>query len=190
MSDVTLLPRYPIPGYPDMDPREAAERLHQRKNRPEQPDIDFVPRESLTAEQREYPRAMYREWAEDDRERARVKGSRQLQLNIRDPFDLEQIDAYVGAYDSTNALNADHKVKLRLAGWGESHAEAKQIAFMRHRHVASDAAVSNTTDSRMTARARAERDAAEDAAPDHIAEIPHTPIPAHRKRGRAAKVKA
>ena len=34
---VALLPRYPIPGYEDVSPEEAAELLHQAKNKPEQP---------------------------------------------------------------------------------------------------------------------------------------------------------
>lgn len=188
-----LLPRYPIPGYEGMDPEQAAELLHQRKNRPEGPDLDMLlmtgavkPYEKLTVAEKAFPCALYRAWTDADKEKARIRASRQLQLNLKDPLDLETIDAFIGAYDSVLAQSEPEKMIKMGQGWCETPDAAKQAAFLDHRELATDAAVSFNDDRRhLSARAVVERNAAEDAAPDHIAEIPRTPIPAHQKRKRA-----
>ena len=187
-----LLPRYSIPGYEGMDPEAAAELLHQRKNRPETPDLDMllhqgavVPYEKLTEEQKAFPCALYRAWTDDGREKARLRAARQLQLNMKDPLDLDVIDAYIGAYDSIVAHHAQDKLIKKGQGWCDSHADAKALAFAEHRSLATDAAISHEDDKKvLSPKAMQERERIDDAADDHIAEIPRTPV---RKRGRPVK---
>ena len=188
-----LLPRYSIPGYEGMDPEAAAELLHRRKNRPETPDIDMllstgavVPYEKLTAAQKAFPCALYRAWTDDARAKARLRAARQLQLNVKDALDLDTIDAYIGAYDSALAHDEPQRLLMQGQGWCETPDAAKQAAFLAHRELATDAAVSYTDDRRILSdKAMAERERIDDAAADHIAEIPRAPI---ARRGRKAKV--
>lgn len=192
MPDTIQMPRYPIPGYEDFTPEEAAELLHYEKNRPEGPPSAVLrkhtrPYAELSPEEKMFPHAMYREWSEYDRNMARHRAAARLNINLRqnDPIELETVDAFIGAYDSVNARNqADMDQKL-AQGWCKSPEEAKRAAFLSHRELATDAAVSYTDDRGILSdKAMAERERIDDAAPDHIAEIPHTPIPAHqRKRG-------
>lgn len=190
-----LLPRYSIPGYEGMDPEEAAELLHNRKNRPETPDLDMLlhtgavkPYEKLTPEEKAFPCALYRAWTDDNREKARLKAARQLQLNVKDSLDLDTIDAYIGAYDSALAHDEPQRLLMQGQGWCETPDAAKAAAFAEHRALATDAAISHEDDRRiLSPRAMAERERIDDAADDHIAEIPRTPI---SKRGRPARVTA
>lgn len=188
-----LLPRYSIPGYEGMDPEDAAAMLHQRKNRPETPDLDMllhtgavVPYEKLTPDQKAFPYALYRAWTDDGREKARLRAARQLQLNVKDPLDLDTIDAYIGKYDSAVAQNEQDRLLKKGQGWCDSQEAAKAAAFAEHRSLATDAAISHEDDRKiLSPRAMAERERIDDAADDHIAEIPRIPI---RKRGRPVRV--
>ncbi len=188
-----LLPRYSIPGYEGMDPEAAAELLHQRKNRPETPDLDMllhqgavVPYEKLTADQKAFPCALYRAWTDEGREMARLRAARQLQLNVKDPLDLDAIDRHIGAYDSIVARDAQDKLIKKGQGWCDSQADAKAAAFADHRALATDAAISHEDDKKiLSPKAMAERERIDDAADDHIAEIPHTPV---KRRGRPVRV--
>lgn len=178
-----LLPRYPIPGYEGMDPEAAAALLHQRKNRPDGPDLDMLmqtgvvrPYETLTAEEKAFPCALYRAWEDGAREKARIRAARQLQLSLKDPLDLETIDAYIGAYDSVLAHDEAQRRLYLGQGWSETPGEAKQAAFNAHRQLATDAAVSYTDDHKiLSPRALAERERIDDAQNDHTPDIPRTP---------------
>ncbi len=188
-----LLPRYTIPGYEGIDPETAAEMLHQRKNRPDQPDPDMllrtgavVPYEALTAEQKAFPCALYRPWTDSDREKARLRASRRLQLKVTDPLDLDVIDAYIGAYDSSVAHNEQDRLIKMGQGWCATPDDAKAQAFAERRLVATDAAVSYTDDVKiLSPKALAERERIDDAQPDHTPDVPRTPV---RARGRAVKI--
>jgi len=191
---VTLLPRYPIPGYEEYTPEEAAELLHQEKNRPEGPPSAVLrklrPYHELTADERMYPKAMYREWNEHERLIARHRAAGRLQMSLQNPLEADQIDQYIGVYDSTNAISRQHHADLKAQGWYDSPQEAKDAAFLSHRELATAAAMSNHDDRRLSASARVHREAVEDAADDHVAEIPRTPIPTHQKTERSKKEQA
>lgn len=196
---VALLPRYPIliPGYEHLTPEEAADRLHQENNHTEWPPRQVVKaaqeeraraEAALTPEQRErlklFPCALYRPWTDRARDTARARAAARMQITwpIQSPLDLEAIDRIIGDYDSTLAQDqADKDLKIGQ-GWVETPDEAKKREFAQHRELATAAAVSNTDDQRMSAAAIAHRNAVEDAADDHITEVPRTPIPAHQRK--------
>jgi hypothetical protein len=180
---------YALPGYEGMDPDQAAELLHRKKNTVVAPDTDYLiltgaikPAALLTPDERAYPCAMYRDWSDDGRAKARARAAGRLQMNLANLLDLEAIDAHIGAFDSCLALNETGKAILEGQGWRDSQDKAKALAFTQHRTLATDAALSMHDDRRLSPPARAQRDAVEDAAPDHVAEIPRTPIPAHAKK--------
>lgn len=188
---VALLPRYEIPGYEGIDPEEAAEMLHQEKNRPEGPPSAVLRKvvraySSLTAAEKAFPAAMYREWSEDRRQMARLRAAARLNMNVANPIELEQIDAYIGHYESINAKTQADQDAFLLAGWSKTPDEAKAAAFLTHRVLATAAAVSYTDDKKiLSPKALAEREVRDDAQPDHAPDIPEAPI---RRRGRKPKV--
>lgn len=186
---VTLLPRYPIPGYEEFTPEEAAEMLHQEKNRPDPIPSAVLrkvvrPWETLTAEEKAFPAAMYREWTDERREMARHRAAARLNMNLKNPLELEQVDQFIGAYESALAKSAEEQMSFRMQGWGDTPAEAQQLGFIAHRVLATSAAMSQHDDRHLTEKARDERNAVEDAAADHVAEIPRTPIPPQNKTKR------
>lgn len=189
---VTLLPRFPIPGYEEYSPEEAAELLHQEKNRPEGPPSAVLrklrPFHELTPDEQMYPKAMYREWKESERQLALHRAAGRMQMSLSNPLELEALEQFIGKYDSTNAISRKHQDDLKAQGWCDSPNDAKQAAFLAHRELATDAAVSYTDDRKiLSQKALAEREVRDDAADDHIADIPADPIPSHRKRGRPRK---
>lgn len=190
---VTLLPRYSIPGYEDFTPEEAAELLHQEKNQPEGPPAAVLrkvtrPYGDLTPEEKAFPTAMYREWNPADKQLARLRAAQRMNMKVDNPLDLEEIDRYIGAYDSRLAKTQSDKDILIGQGWSDTPDQAKHAAFLAHRELATDAAVSFTDDSKiLSSRAMAERERIDDAQDDHTPDIPRTPI---KPKGRRAKVKA
>ena len=189
---VTLLPRYPLPGYEDMDPEEAAAALHQEKNRPEGPPSAVLrkvvrPWHTLSEQEKMFPFALYREWDPKARELARYRAAGKLNVNLanHNPLELEIVDQHVGEWESINAISQEHMDGLLSRGWKKSIQEARDAAFLSHRQLATDAAVSNTDDRKiLSEKALAQRDAVEDAADEHITEIPRTPI---RRRGASVE---
>lgn len=75
---------------------------------------------------------------------------------------------------------------MRSRGWGSGQAEAFQMLQDREQALAVGAAERNFSDRNMSAKAKAEADAYEHSTPEHVAEIPRTPV----KRGRPKKVEA
>lgn len=182
----TLLPRYPVLGYEGIDPERAAEMLHQKKNAPTPPvDMDVLimtgavkPYEKLTVEDKAFPTAMYRVWTDENKMRAMTRAARQMNKNLKDPVDWDELEAYVGPMDSALAKSEADALVLGGQGWAHSMAEARQIHFQAHRDLATDAAVSFNDDKRvLSEKGMAAREVIDDAAPDHITEIPHTPLP-------------
>lgn len=68
------------------------------------------------------------------------------------------------------------------ASWQETPAKALAMRETLDRAVAQAAAESNYDDRRMGTLAKAERDAADAASPEHLVELPRTPIPTHQKK--------
>lgn len=194
MAGTQLLNRYPIPGYEEYSPEEAAELLHQEKNRPDGPPAAVLrkhtkPFAELTPEERMFPHAVYREWKPNDLQMARLRAGARMNMSVTNPLELEQIDQYIGAYDSQNVWNQDQMTAALNDGWAKTPQDAKARAFVSHRELATDAAMSFTDDSKiLSPRAMAERERIDDAQNDHTPDIPQTPIPAHqRKAGRPRK---
>ena len=184
-----LLPRYPIPGYEEFSPEEAAELLHQEKNQPEGPPSVVVrkvtrPYSDLTAEEKAFPTAMYREWDVRTRQLARLRAAQRLNMKVDNPLELEEIDRYIGAYDSTLAKTQSDKDVLVGQGWHDTQDQAKAAAFLAHRALATDAAVSLYDDRRLGPKAAAEREVFDEAQHDHTPEVAQTPKPPRRRKVR------
>lgn len=191
---VTLLPRIPIEGYEDLSPEQAAELLHQEKNRPEGIPSAVLrkvtrPWHTLSEQEKMFPFALYREWEPKARDMARHRAAARMNINLaaNNPIELELVDQTVGEWNSTNAISQEHMDQLLAAGWQKSIADARAAAFLSHRQLATDAAVSNTDDRKiLSEKALAHRDAVEDAADEHITEIPRTPV---RPKGTRMEVR-
>jgi hypothetical protein len=193
---VAMLPKYKPEGALDYETaEEAAERLHLKKNKPANPveDMDFPAYRFFP-----YPTAIYRKWNEDDREQElyRIAGRYNLDLEKRrDRFQVEQL---VGEFETRNVGVIDfirtgqgvkqsieivselreknereHKALLDQ-GWADSPAGVKDATRRMQMKVATLAAEREYTDRNLGEKAMTELRAVDDAADDHVVDVPET----------------
>lgn len=201
---VVLLPRYPLPGQREHeDPEAAAMRMHVKKNKAINPAEDL---EFPAYRFRPYPTAMYRKWDEEKRELEilRVAGRNALDLEKR--RDQLIAEGLVGQYETINVGVTDyiehddrdeviseirerndkqHQAMLEQ-GWADSPDQVA-AAYMAHRRrtLSEPTAERLYEDRRLSDAAKAEASAIEDAAADHVIDIPE-----ERRRQRDTKSKA
>lgn len=190
---VAELPKFKIDPNSPLSAEEQSLRLHFKKNQPEKPDIDFPPYRFMP-----YPAAMYREWTEANRklELRRIAG--RLSLNLSNPIDFERADVELAEYESRQVgvrdvdddghvdqqlrdkNDADHRVLLGQ-GWADTPSGVKDAKDKQNKALALAAAHRNYEDRNMGELAKAEAEAIDDAADDHVPEIPQAAKNGRRK---------
>lgn len=150
---VFTLPKYPING---RDAEEEARRLHFRKNRPEVPDVEFPPHVH-----RPFPTCMYR-----------LNNDGETEAQIVGVHDFDDEGHIVEALRSRNEAERLHRLSL---GWAHSPADIRTARREFEKRIAIQAAESNYDDRKLTGKAREERNAIEDAASDHLVDVPTAP---------------
>lgn len=93
--------------------------------------------------------------------------------------------------DSVTVKDEREQADMERQGYVGGGPQAAADAYDSHQQaMALAAAHRNYEDRNMSAAAKAESNAVEEASARHVGEIPRTPIPAHRKRGRKPKAVA
>lgn len=186
---VVLLPKYQI--VPGEDPEVTAARLHARKNKPvnQAEDIDYP-----SYRFRPFPRAMYREWTEDRRERelSRIAGKHALDLEKRN--DRWQAESLLGEYETALVGVADYiehgdrdevvselrernereQSIRKTEGWADHPNEVKAATRRMQMTLATAAAERAHEDRNLGERATSELEAVDDAADDHVVDVSAT----------------
>lgn len=192
MSDVVMLSKYQIVA--GEDPEVTALRLHMKKNRPvdqaEEMGMEF-PAYRFTP----YPTAMYRDWEGDERENEIHRLSAKHMLDLEKRRDRLAVEAMVGPYKTINVGIVDfvrypdhddvisevrernereHAARLE-EGWADRPADvrAAKRAF-EIRTAAAPAAQTIYEDRHLSPAAKAEFDAINEAASDHVVNVADT----------------
>lgn len=186
MSDVQLLPRYPVPGYEHMTPEAAAEKLHAKKNRAvnSSEDVEFPPYIF-----RPFPTCLYRDWDPVARRLELRKLAGANAVNMSDERQMEMLEdmmpqhqtRVVGANDVDERGNVNQQLReanqadmlvLLGQGWARSPEEIRSVVDAQNKEIALHAAVRAYDDRHVAGKAREELDRIEDAADDHVVEVP------------------
>lgn len=192
MSDVVMLSKYQIVA--GEDPEVTALRLHMKKNRPvnqademgmEFPAYRFTP----------YPTAMYHDWEGDERDNEIYKLAAKHNFDLEKRRDRMAVEAMVGPYKTINVgvidfvrfedhddvisevrerNDREHAARLEQ-GWADrpSDVRAARRAF-EMRTSALPAAQTIYEDRHLSATAKAEFDAVNEAASDHVVNVSDT----------------
>jgi len=199
MSDVMQLPKYAIPGMEHLDPEVAALRLHNRKNRAVNPadEMEFPPYRF-----RPFPVAVYRDWDETARRRELYKRASAAGISLSDERQIQLIEdtmeewetLLIGVHDFDERddvmpqLREENERKLAWHlshGWVAKPDDIRSAKDRLNKMVARAAAERAYDDRHLGPQAAAELEAIEDAADDHVVEVPEAP---RRGPGRPRKV--
>lgn len=195
---VVSLPKYPIPGLEHLDPEEAALRLHNKKNQAVRPDEDMV---FPPYKFRPFPVALYRDWDPANRRRevvriankagVRLDDERQMQLIEDEIVEWETMQVGVHDYDENDDIVSalrernERELAARLdAEWCSHPSELRAKKDQLNKRVALNAALRAGDDRHLGEQAQRELDAIEEAADDHVVEVPEV----RRGPGRPRKV--
>lgn len=159
---VVQLPKLDING---RSAEEEATRLHFKKNRPDVPDVEFPPYRF-----RPYPMAMYREHPE----------TREVESKLVGVVDYDEHDV---VHTPLREHNDREHTRWLESGWVNKPEDIQSAVDRLNKAVALAAAHRNYDDRNLGPQARAELDQIEDAADEHVLEVP---APTKRP-GRPAK---
>ena len=97
MSEVAVLPKYPIPGMEHLDPDEAALKLHHKKNRAVRPedDMEFPPYRF-----RPFPCALYRDWNEVNRRAEIRRRAVSMGVSLDDDRGMQHVEDAIEPYET------------------------------------------------------------------------------------------
>ncbi len=200
---VDVLPKFPIPGFEDMDPQEAANLLHEEKNTPFQAwreaRIKFP-----AYRYRPFPTCLYRHWTEVNkrRELMRLVGANGIPMD--DTRQIQMLEDGIAEYETlplgvndvaddgtvNESLRAKNEAALLLAkgqGWANTPFEVKAAERRLNDAVANAAAERTWDDRHLGGVAREELNAVEAASDLHVVDIPEVP---RRGPGRPRKDEA
>lgn len=186
MSDVIQLPKYPVPGYEELTPDEAAIKLHNKKNRAVRPeeDMEFPPYMF-----KPFPVAVYRDWNPLNFRReclrvaanvgADIQNDRQMQI-IEDGLpEWETALVGVNDYDAENRVipalrekNERELARMLDGEWCPTPDDLRKKKDRLDKIVAQAAAERAFDDRRLGGKAKAELERIEDAADDHVVAVP------------------
>lgn len=193
---VTMLPKYTPEGALAGESAEvAAERLHRKKNKPANPadDLEFPAYQFFP-----YPTALYRKWDEDAREDEVYRVAGRLTLDLEKRRDRQIADRLVGDFETRNVGSIDfvrrggersnaievvselrernireHQTLLE-EGWSDTPGGVKEATRRVQIKLATAAAERQGEDMRLGEKAKAELEAIDDAAPDHVVNVAET----------------
>lgn len=160
---VALLPKLDING---RNADEESTRLHFKKNQPDQPEVEFPPFRQLP-----YPTCVYREHSETGELESRLVG--------RMDFLEGEVHAALRAQNER-----EHRDAL-AAGWVDKPDQVRSAKDRANKAIALAAAERAYDDRRLGDKAKRELEALEDAADDHVVDVP-----APKKRGYRKKILA
>lgn len=185
MSDVALLPRYPVPGYEHLTPEEAASRLHNKKNRAvnASEDVEFPPYRFMP-----FPTCLYRDWEPAARRLELRKLAGANAVNMSDKRQMDMLEDMMPQYQSmiigvkdvdengqiNQRLRDANESAMRLAqgqGWATSPNDVRSTKDAMNKEIALHAAVRAYDDRNVGGKAREELDRIEDAADEHVVDV-------------------
>lgn len=165
---VAMLPKYaPEGAYEGETPDETATRLHLEHNRPPQPPVKLQP-SRLT----EFPYAMYREWSQDDRDSQELRLALSRGLSLDNPREARIVALMIPPFDSCLAHSEQDRANKRTEGWADSPNSMKAAKDSQNRRMFEAAGHRNFEDRHLTGPAKAEMQAVDDAADDHVLDVP------------------
>lgn len=167
---VALLPKYrPEGAFEDETPEETATRLHLEHNTVPKPPVRFVP--SVPTE---FPFALYREWAPEDRDRQELRAALANGLSLDNPREARIVASMIPPYDSMLVHSDRERSEKRSEGWSLHPSEMKADRAKRDRALYESAGHRNFDDRHITGPAKVEMDAVDDAADDHVLDVSAT----------------
>lgn len=169
--------------------QEDSDRLHFLKNAPEQPSINGLPMPTPPYQYRPYPAAIYGKWTDDRRREELLLVARQHQLNLLMPLERERAESLIPMWDSRLVHN-DRELKDWLdRGWADHPNDVEKADLARFQRLQDAAAHQAYDDRRMSEKAKAEFDVADQANGDEpIVDLPVPPL--NKKRGRPKRAVA
>lgn len=186
MSDVAVLPKFPIPGYEGMSIEEASRALHDEMNTPFN---EFKRLKFPKYVFRPFPVALYRHWNEAHKRREVIKMAGLAGVPLSDDRQMLALEDTVPEFETlllgkhdygedgtvNEALRAKNDADLAIAlgqGWATTPGGVKDAEARVNRRIADAAAERTHADRHLTGPAKAELDAIENASDLHVVEIP------------------
>lgn len=186
---VALLPKYQI--VPGEDPDITAAKLHAKKNRPANPAEDL---EFPAYRYRPYPRVVYRQWDDEDRDRELMRVAGKQMLDLEKKRDRYTAEALVGEHETRGVGVIDYEphdtgdeilsalrerndkefASLLEQGWADSPDGVRAATRRVQMRVAASAADRWNDDAKLGEKAKAELEAIDAAADDHVVDVPET----------------
>lgn len=165
---VAMLPKYaPEGAYEGETPEETATRLHLEHNRPPMPPVRLTP-----SVPKEFPYALYREWAQEDRDSQELRIALSKGMSLDNPREARIIAMMIPPYDSCLAQNEQDRANKIAEGWATSPDQMKASKANLNRRMFEAAGHRNFEDRHLTGPAQAEMQAVDDAANDHVLDVP------------------
>lgn len=167
---------------------EDSMALHMLKNPPPQPEINGRPLQFAKYEYRPYPAAIYRTWTDSRKRDELINVARLNTLDLTKPLEREKAESLLPPWDSRIVQN-DRELKDYLdAGWATEPGDVRKAEQAYLDRIANAAAERAFDDQTLSAKAKAEFDAADRAnGADHLLDLP-VPVADKKPRGRPKKL--